>query len=133
MSDDNGLDPNTFPIFGLFTFILFMTPVLKKKRHVMKNIPVHIAVGELWGGIKITASRFSRSLLWDHKYGKKDWRCSQVRACVPQQNSNNVEKKRKRTGSPARKRSEYDESCLHSSDGSGYPVEMQEELERLYV
>jgi hypothetical protein len=27
--DDNGLDPNTFPNFGLFTFILFMTPVLK--------------------------------------------------------------------------------------------------------
>lgn len=29
MSDDSGLDPNTFPIFGLFSFILFMTPVLK--------------------------------------------------------------------------------------------------------
>ena len=29
MSDEEGLDPNTFPIFGLFTFILFMTPVLK--------------------------------------------------------------------------------------------------------
>jgi hypothetical protein len=29
MSDDNGLDPNTFPIFGFFSFVLFMTPVLK--------------------------------------------------------------------------------------------------------
>ena len=110
----------------------FKTLEVKNNRPVMKQIKVHIAVGELWGGIKITASRFSRSLLWDHKYGKKDWRCSQVRACVPQQNSNNVEKKRKRTGSPARKRSEYDESCLHSSDGSGYVVEMQEELNRVY-
>ena len=29
MSEENGLDPNTFPIFGLFSFVLFMTPVLK--------------------------------------------------------------------------------------------------------
>jgi hypothetical protein len=27
--DENGLDAATFPIFGLFTFILFMTPVFK--------------------------------------------------------------------------------------------------------
>ena len=24
-----GIDPNTFPIFGLFSFVLFMTPVFK--------------------------------------------------------------------------------------------------------
>ncbi len=29
MSDSDGLDPNTFPIFGLFSAVLFMTPVLK--------------------------------------------------------------------------------------------------------
>ena len=29
MSEENGLDPNTFPIFGLFSFVLFMTPVFK--------------------------------------------------------------------------------------------------------
>jgi hypothetical protein len=29
MSDSNGLNPNTFVIFGLFSVVLFMTPMLK--------------------------------------------------------------------------------------------------------
>ena len=119
---------------GNHAYVNFSTTIVKRGRYARKAIFLHIAVGELWGGIKITASRFSRSLIWDHKYGKEDWRCSQVRACVSQQNSNNVAERRQRASSPAasNNRNEYQESCLHSSDGSGYAVEMQEERGRVY-
>jgi len=95
-----------------------------KKKHLLP----HIASGELWGGLKITAVPFNRNLPWDHKYGGNDWSCSRMRSCVPLQNSNNVEIKRKRNSSPGfATRNEYLESCLHSADGSGYVVELDEE------